>query len=185
MCLDHWTTVGETKFQLSEDRQSRQTSLIAIIGLFPLHCHWREYGENLIMAKNRSVCGVFLGITWMFALFRFWQIERRWQLAAITSPKPRTLSQQSPSGRTFSFSLVLSTLSPLWGKKNRTYLTSTMRSMIRMTMIAAAAPAPAAIAILDELDSEAVRREKRLFSRLARPIQHQRTLFNWGDANSQ
>ena len=24
-----------------------------------------------------------------------------------------------------------------------------------------------------------------LFSRLARPLQHQRTLFNWGDANSQ
>ena len=26
---------------------------------------------------------------------------------------------------------------------------------------------------------------KRAFSRLARPLQHQRTLFNWGDANSQ
>ena len=26
---------------------------------------------------------------------------------------------------------------------------------------------------------------KEIFSRLARPLQHQRTLFNWGDANSQ
>ena len=65
--------------------------------------------------------------------------------------------------------------------------TSTRNSLVKLALMPATLYLPSVFSAISDLFQGLASKEleKEHFSRLARPLQHQRTLFNLGDANSQ